>query len=112
MSRYNRRAIAVNSNELYIEQFAARDIVKVEQYRTPTLIFPTDEEEKSISFVSHPWSRGDKFYLLASRYYNDPKLWWIIAQYNKTPTEQHATEGQIIKIPFPLTAVYQFIGQE
>jgi len=112
MSRYNRRSKAVNGNEMYEKHFERRDVKWIEQYRTPVLIFPSDEEEKTISFISHPWSRGDKFYLLAAHYYNNAKLWWIIAQYNKTPTEHHAIEGQIIKIPFPLTVVYQYIGQE
>ena len=111
MSRYNRRSKAINRNEMYEEHFEVRDVKKIEQYRTPLFIYPEGEEERAISFHSHAWSRGDKFYLLASKYYGDPKLWWIIAQYNKKPTEQHIEEGQLIKIPYPLVAVYQFIGQ-
>ena len=109
MSRYNRRTTATNNNDMFRKHFEVRDVVNISLYRTPLFVYPTDDEAASISLHSHPWSRGDKFYLLSSRYYGDPKLWWVIAQYNQKPTEQHAVEGQIIKIPFPITALLQYI---
>ena len=111
MSRYNRRPIGVNDNELYDKHLETRDVGFIEQYVTPEFVYPTDDQSKLISFFSHPWSLRDKYYILAQKYYNDPKLWWIIAQYNQAPTEQHLTEGQIIKIPYTLSAVYSYLGQ-
>lgn len=112
MSRYDRRPIAINEEELYKRHFEERDIKRIEQYITPRLIYPTDEQAEIISFITHIWSGGDKYYLIAQRYYNDPKLWWIIAQFNQAPTEQHLTEGQAIKIPYPLSSAYAYLRQE
>ena len=39
------------------------------------------------------WKLGDRFYKLADQYYGDPTLWWIIAWYNRMPTESHAEGG-------------------
>ena len=111
MSRYNRRKLATNQHEMYDKHFEERDIKSIDQYSTPTLLYPTDEQSTLISFFTHVWSSRDKYYILAQKYYNDPKLWWIIAQYNQAPTEQHLTEGQAIKIPYPLSAVYNYLGQ-
>ena len=112
MSRYNRRKIGVNDSELYHEHFIERDVNYIQQYITPDFIYPSDEQAKLISFFEHIWSPRDKYYILATRYYNDPKLWWIIAQWNKAPTEQHLSEGQAIQIPYPLSAVYNYMGQK
>ena len=112
MSRYNRRDLAVNANEMYEDHFEARDVKKIEQYRTPRFIYPTDEEDSYIRYLSHYWSLNDKFYKLASKYYGDSKLWWIIAQYNQAPTEQHLEEGQLIKIPMPISSVISYMGQQ
>ena len=112
MSRYKNRLLGFNNNDLYNDQFQARDIVSIDQYVTPTFIYPDSDTSDLLSFVPHTWAYRDKYYLLAHRYYNDPQLWWIIAQYNQAPTEQHLIEGQIVKIPYPLSAVYNYLGQE
>ena len=111
MSRYKNREVARNQNELYEQHFENRGVSSIKQYRTPVLKYPTTEQSRLISYVTHVWALRDKFYILASKYYDDPKLWWIIAQYNQSPTEQHLTEGQEIKIPFPLGSVYGYLGQ-
>ncbi len=112
MSRYNRRPVAVNANEMYEDHFEVRDINSIEQYRTPKLRYPRPEEASLVGFFSHSWSVTDKYYKLAAKYYGDSKLWWVIAQYNNAPTEQHLTEGQIVKVPYPLAAVLTYLRQE
>ena len=112
MSRYKNREFGTNDHEIYEDHFEARGVSQIQHYATPILKYPTEFEQQLISFVGHVWSLQDKYYLLAARYYNDPKLWWIIAQFNQAPTEQHLSEGQMIKIPYPLGAAYNYIGQE
>ena len=112
MSRYKHRLVGYNNHELYQSHLEARDIVAIDQYITPTLIYPETSAFNLISFIPHTWSYRDKYYQLANRYYNDPSLWWIIAQYNQAPTEQHLVEGQVLRIPYPLSAVYSYLGQE
>ena len=110
MSRYKRREVAINDNETFDEHFEVRDVKSIIHFRTPKLMYPTDEQYKALSFVSHVWSRGDRFHLLAAKYYSNSELWWIIAQFNQTPTEQHCKEGQPIRIPYPLVSVYRNLG--
>ena len=110
MSRYNKRSKAINNNELYEDILDKRDLKQVRQFRTPVLRFPIEAEENNISFHKHYWSPDDKFYALAARYYGDSTLWWVIAQFNKKPTEQHIKPGESIKIPFPLGLVLECIG--
>ena len=112
MSRYTRRPIAVNSNEMYEDHFEVRDVNSIEQFRTPKIIYPKSDDAFRIGYFSHPWSVTDKYYKLAAKYYGDSKLWWVIAQFNKAPTEQHLTEGQIVKVPHPLAAALTFLRQE
>ena len=76
----------------------------MEQYDTPWLTYPTADEILTLTPIPHIWSMGDRFYKLASRYYQDPRLWWIIAWYNRTPTEAHVKTGWIIDVPLPLEA--------
>lgn len=43
---------------------------------------------------------GERLDTLAKRFYNDSKLWWIIALYNNLPgSTVFLQTGQIIKIP-------------
>jgi nucleoid-associated protein YgaU len=105
MSRYNTRTKATNTNDLYEKMFEKRGIKKIIQYRTPKLRYPSDEEKSSISAIRYTWKIGDMFWRLAEKYYGDPKMWWVIAQYNKKPTEAHLEIGDEIEIPLDLSRV-------
>jgi len=48
------------------------------------------------------WGFGDSYWNLANQYYGDPKLWWILAWFNRSPTEAHNKIGEFILIPVPL----------
>ena len=105
MSRYDARTKATNTNELYEKLFEDRGIKKLVQYRTPILRFPTDEELKTIKRVKYTWRIGDMFWRLADKYYSDPTLWWVIAQFNKRPTEANMEIGDEIEIPLELSKI-------
>ena len=105
MSRYTRRIKATNTSDLYEKVFEDRGIKKVVQYRTPTLRYPTDEELQDIDRIKYTWRLGDMFWRLADKYYGDPNLWWVIAQFNKKPTEAHMELGEEIEIPLELSKV-------
>ena len=105
MSRYNSRIKATNNSELYEKMFEDRGVKKVIQYRTPTLKYPTDEEIKSLRRVKYTWKMGDMFWRLADKYYSDPKLWWVIAQFNKKPTEADMEIGDEIEIPLEISKI-------
>jgi len=50
---------------------------------------------------------GDRYFKLAHRFYGDSKLWWVIAWFNKKPTESHVDVGDLILIP---TDLYQILN--
>ena len=105
MSRYNGRDKAINSNEMYKNTFEDRGVKEIEQFRTPELSFPSREEEKRITTINYVWRQGDRYWRLAAKQYGDPNLWWVIAQFNKKPTEGHLSPGDTIKIPIDLSVV-------
>ncbi len=103
--------IKVNDSILYKKLREARGlpnaIVQYESNRKK----PADVDDvSSLNNVLYIWTTGDKFYKLAAEYYNDPKLWWIIAWYNNKPTEGHIKVGDAIYIPLPLDRVYGILG--
>ena len=105
MSRFNSRVKEVNDNEMYENTLEKRGVKEVVQYTTTELIYPDEEEKKRINVVKHFWSQGDKFWKLAFQFYGDQSLWYVIAQWNQTPTEGHLTPGDIIEIPTNLSVV-------
>lgn len=110
--RYDNKAPLENSEEIYQEAFEARGIKKVRQFSTANMRHPTVFERTKLERVGHVWSTGDRFYKLAHQYYGDSGYWWVIAWYNKKPTESHVELGEVIKIPLPLYKVLEFLRYE
>ena len=97
MTTYDRGDPALNNSELYDELFKKRDIDDITQYKTKQ--FSRMFKENNIAYYEHYWSHGDRYYKLAAQYYNDFKLWWVIAIFNEKPTEAKIKYGDLIKIP-------------
>jgi len=108
--RYKKRMKAINNELLYEDHFIKRKVRFIEQYTTPKLKHPSVAQVASLTNVQHVWKHGDKYYKLANQYYNDPKLWWVIAWYNRKPTEAHVALGKIIYIPLPLEDILKYYG--
>ena len=109
MSRYSNRKKAINENDLYRNSLENRGVKKVIQYKTPTMSYPSVEETRRITTVTHVWAHGDRFWKLANQYYADPNMWWVIAHYNKKPTEAHVEIGTEINIPQPLSRILKLL---
>ena len=109
MSRYRNSRIAVNKNEMYLDLFEERGVKKITQYRSYFFKSVPQEVLDSIDTEDYVWKYGDSYWSLASKYYSDPKMWWIIASYNRKPTEALLKIGDTIKIPLNLTQVMQVI---
>lgn len=72
--------------------------------------YPSPEEiSEAIDRVSHLWKTGDQYWKLAHKYYGTPELWWVIAWFNKKPTESHVKMGDTIQIPLPLTTILKYL---
>ena len=112
MSRFSNRTIFRNRNELYEEVLEERDLKYIRQYETPNFKYPSAEEMREIDTVRHVWKRGDRFFKLAHEYYGDSTLWWVIAWFNKTPTEAHVSVGKVVFIPRPIGKIIRFLRNE
>ena len=104
-SRYDDKIPYINDSERYGDIFEDKGVKFIEQYSTPELSHPNYKQIMQLKRISHVWKLGDRFYKLAGEFYGDEKLWWVIAWFNKTPTESHVKPGQILKIPSPVEKV-------
>ncbi len=107
MGRYDGKREMENREDVYEELLEERGVPFIRQFGTANLSHPTPEERKNLQRIGHVWRVGDRFYKLAHQYYGDSKYWWVIAWYNKKPTESHLKIGDVIKIPLPL---YKVLG--
>jgi hypothetical protein len=108
-SRYNKKPTYINDDPRYKEFIKERGVKKINQYAFDEMEFPTAKQISQLTIVKHVWAVGSKLYKLAHEHYNDPTLWWVIAWFNKKPTEAHYKEGDVVSIPLPLERVYEIL---
>lgn len=110
ISRYQKRKIKRNRSPEYEDFLNKRNLNFVKHYNTETIVYPTKEEIQALKVISKTWSIGDRYEKLASKYYGDPELWWVIATFNKKPAEFLLSPGDIIHIPTPLEYALDYMG--
>ena len=110
-NRYDRRQIFLNKNKLYDNVFEERNINSIRHYASADFEYPSVQEMKDLTRIRHVWKVGDRYYKLASQYYNSPQYWWVIALFNKKPTEADLNVGDLIYIPLPLQDVLRLFNQ-
>tara|TARA_R110002074_G_scaffold379808_1_gene558214 strand:+ start:588 stop:926 length:339 start_codon:yes stop_codon:yes gene_type:complete len=108
-NRYDNRRLIKNDMEQYENLFEDRGVNYITQYSTGRLKYPSVNQIKTLKRVQHIWVVGDRYYKIASRFYGNPTYWWVIAHYNKKPTEGDLSPGDIIYIPMPLEKILNFI---
>jgi len=104
--RYDRETV-INDAEEYDEILRTRNVTFIRHYETPVFRYPTIEEISTFQLVPHIWTLGNRYYKLAEKYYGDREMWWVIAYFNKKPTEAHCDLGDTIFIPKPLHIVLE-----
>jgi hypothetical protein len=112
ISRYKNLHIIGNSDADYRKKFSTRydERNSLQHYETQVLEYPTFDDIRQMETANHMWSLGDRYYKLANAHYGSPKYWWVIAWFNKKPTEQHVNLGDVIKIPLPLRDALEVFG--
>jgi hypothetical protein len=105
--RYRNRSVFANSDDLYDELLEARGVERIQQYVTADNIDLTKISD--IKTIPHAWKTGDRYFKLANQYYGRPELWWIIALYNKAPTESLLKRGNVILIPTPVEQLLYYL---
>jgi nucleoid-associated protein YgaU len=108
--RYSNRRIFVNDEKLYDEFFDKKNKKSFVQYSTPVYREVTQNELDQVAYRVHIWKSADRFYKLAAEYYGNPRYWWVIAFFNKKPTEGHINNGDTILIPVDFDQVMMLYG--
>tara|TARA_B100001123_G_C14825953_1_gene834172 strand:+ start:357 stop:719 length:363 start_codon:yes stop_codon:yes gene_type:complete len=112
ISRYKDLDILANGDldykKSFKSQFGNKSILR--HYETQEMPYPTSQEISGLDFANHIWKSGDRYYKLAHHFYGDSRYWWIIAFFNKKPTEQHMKIGDLVKIPMPLRQILDIYG--
>ncbi len=110
MSRYRNSKIKLNDSDSTKQARQRRgDREFIRHYRTGRMPAPSNMG-LNLSTDAHVWSVGDKFYKLAQMYYNDPKLWWVLAWYNQKPTEGHLELGDTVLVPRNIDELLSNLG--
>jgi len=110
MSRYDGRVIFKNQDESYAQIFEERQVPYIRHYGTARMLVPNVRQRRDLTRINHIWKVGDRFYKLAIKHYGSASYWWVIALYNKAPTESSLRVGNTIIVPLPLDRVLHAIG--
>ena len=110
-NRYEDRSMIDNDYHNFDDQFRARSVEKIKHYTTTRLKYPTTEEMTKLNILTETWKLGDRLYKYADRHYGSVELWWIIAWFNKKPTENDFKLGDEVLIPFPLERIFKYFGK-
>ena len=110
MSRFISREKAVNKKEQYDKLFKKRGVRRVVQYRSPTATYVSDEDLLRVECYEVVWAATLTLELLAQQYYGNFAQWWVIAAFNRKPTESHFKVGDIVRIPRNLSLALQVLG--
>jgi hypothetical protein len=111
-SRYSKIMPVYNVDEGYqkLYQYTRSNSNGIKQYPTLNLKYPTDQQIQGYVIQLETWAVGQRLYKLADKYYGDSQYWWVIAFFNKKPTEQHFSLGDTVQIPLPLSEVLSDLG--
>ena len=109
--RYALRRTIRNNTKTYEKVFEKRGLKRgAVHFATPKLAHPTTKQISKLTRITHVWKFGDRYYKLAHEHYGYAKYWWIIAWYNKRPTESHLELGDLVYIPQPLEDIMRYLG--
>lgn len=109
-SRFDKRSKFKNMDEMFKEHFKKRDVNHIVQYTSPVFNHVDANTDYKFTEDVHIWKANDRLYKLAHEHYGDSALWWVIAWYNKKPTEAHFEIGETIYIPKPLEEILNVMG--
>ena len=112
MARYNTTTpIAITSlDSKYEYLFKGRDMKVIYKAAMVQMDAMTDSERAAVDTKRYTWRSSDMYWRVAKRFYGDPRLWFVIAYYNKAPTEFHLDAGQDILVPISPRFILDKIG--
>jgi len=109
--RYDNRAIFFNQESLYEKLFEDRNLSGIRHYGRADITYPEAKDLTRITKKRHIWKTGDRYYKLSVANYGTPQYWWVIALFNKKPTDASLKTGDLIYIPLPLESILRLFNQ-
>ena len=113
-SRYNtteeQELRDIDYKRVYFEKFDKGRKQFIKKIATLNIDYPTFDIVSSIEYENYVWALGDRYYKLSAAFYGDPTYWWVIAWFNKKPTESHLKVGDVIRVPKSLGSILSAIG--
>jgi len=106
--RYSNRNVVINKDPSYRKLLKERGLKLFRQFTSPDLVYPDVGQVLDLRIVQHTWKHSDRYYKVAHEYYGDSTLWWVIAWFNKKPTESHVAIGDVLEIPLPVEKVLAY----
>ena len=109
MARYGNRPLQRLTNIERSDMIRQRGVRNIIHYASPKFQPLPKEMYDSEKLDYMVWKVGSRFYKLAHEYYGDSRLWWIIAYFNRKPTDSHVKLGDVIYIPYQWEAIYDLV---
>ncbi len=110
VDRYIDRQVNDNSSKMYKNILYNRGRKVLTHFATPEFFYPDNEVIATLNMKKHTWKTGDRMFKIAHQEYGDVNYWWIIAFFNKKPTDNHFEIGDTVDIPQPLELVLEIMG--
>ena len=110
--RNERREIVINKSKIYKNKLKEKNLNFLRHYSGIKINNFTPADVADLTIVDHYWSVGDRLHKLAHEHYGDVNLWYLIAWFNKKPTDFHINYGDIIYIPMPLEKVIYLYNRQ
>lgn len=90
------RNITLQSDSRYVNTAVLQDVSLTffDVWRAPSIL-PSDSD----TFYTIQDADRGRFDLLATRYYGNPSLWWVIAFVNNLPDTFNVAVGTVIRVP-------------
>lgn len=109
MSRYRFAEVIEIDDSTRPGIFRRRDLTNVTQYARLRLNSPDEDDEETSAIETHErvMATGERMSKWAYEFYGSSEYWWVIAWYNKKPTDSHIKLGDVVSIPKDLEyAIY------
>lgn len=106
--RFQNRKMILNESPNFEELFRDRSVKMIKHYSTGRFKYPTSQEMGELNIITETWKLGDRLYKYSYEHYGDMRLWWIIAWFNKKPTENDFEIGEEVLIPQPLEKIFKY----
>jgi|TARA_R110002074_G_scaffold386006_1_gene567556 hypothetical protein len=108
--RYNKRSVLNSRKPIDERSVRKRNTNSLTYFSLDSLRHPTQEDYDRIGSRAVIWDETTRLSKLASKHLGNFEYWWVIAWWNKKPTDAHYKVGDVVYIPNNLTMALEALG--